>query len=208
MVVDRQSGKTRRTEIMSANFVEELVAEYYRLKGYMVMSNYWFPTQTQRNRTQRGTAQEYSARSWSDIDVLAAGKDELLIVQVKAIINQRSVAEKILKFFDQATTYLDEESAPDQSHSIAWWKDGRAIKKLVVYEYYSPPSYLDILREAGVEVCQFSSYFDEIVEYIKNKSGVKEESPLMRMVHFLEKNDYLVNKTQQTDMATEPVKGT
>jgi hypothetical protein len=59
-----------------------------------------------------------------------------------------------------------------------------------------------------VEVRQFSSYFDEIVDYIKNKSGVKEESPLMRMVHFLEKNNYLVKKTQQANMATESVEGT
>ncbi len=179
---------------MSANFVEELVSEYYRLKEYLVMTNYWFPIQTTRKRNQRGAAQEYSARSWSDIDVLAVGHEEVLLVQVKAIVNQLETSEKIKGFFVRAEEFIQSGQAPDGASSIAWWQTERTVKKVLVYEYYSPPSYLDQLRNAGIEVREFSSFFDEIVKYIGEKSGVKEESALMRMIHFLDAKKYLVRK--------------
>jgi hypothetical protein len=176
---------------MSANFVEDLVCEYYRMRGYLVMQNYWFPVQTERRRNQNGVDQKYSARSWSDIDVLAIGPQEILIIQVKAIINGMHVAEKVETFFDQAFMFLEQGIAPDNKNPIAWWCDGRALKRLLVYEYYSPPSYTNRLRDAGIEVREFSDIFKEIVGYVRLKAGVKEESTLMRMIHFLNAKNYL-----------------
>jgi len=54
-----------------SNFVEELVAEYFKIKGYFIMTNYWFPIISQRNRIWRGKEQTFIAQSWSDIDVIA-----------------------------------------------------------------------------------------------------------------------------------------
>ena len=178
---------------MSANFVEELVSEFYRLRGYLVMTNYWFSIQTARKRNQRGADQEYSARSWSDIDVLAVGHDEVILVQVKAIVNEASVAEKIKGFFVHAEEFVQRGLAPDGSSPISWWETGKVLKKVLVYEYYSPPKYLNQLRAAGIEVHEFSSFFDEILDYIHAKNGVKEENALMRMIHFLTAKKYLVH---------------
>lgn len=181
---------------MSINFVEELVSEYYRLRGYMVTSNYWFPIQTERTRTQRGKSQTYMARSWSDMDVIAIGEKEILIVQVKAIVNEMRVVENIKTFFKQAGEFLQEGMAPDRSSSISWWLKGRQVKHVLVYEYYSPPSYLDELKACEIEVWKFNDYFEEILEYIVEKDGVKEGSPLMRMLHYLNINNKLVQEEQ------------
>ena len=177
---------------MSANFVEELVTEYYKLRGYLVTSNYWFPVVTERERSQRGKEQKYSARSWSDMDVIAVGEKEVIIVQVKAIVNEKRVVEKVKSFFVHATQFLESGKAPDQNSSISWWMKGRKIKKVLVYEYYSSPSYLNELKRSGIEVWHFNTYFDEIIEYISSKNGVKEENPLMRMLHYLKANNKII----------------
>ena len=84
------------------NFVEQLVAEYYKTKGYMVTTNYWFPYQSIRKRNQNGVNQTYEAQSWTDIDVLARNDEELIIVQVKAIINRKNVSEGIINYFSKS----------------------------------------------------------------------------------------------------------
>lgn len=177
---------------MSANFIEELVTEYYKLRGYLVSTNYWFSIVTERTRNQRGKEQTYFARSWSDIDVIAVGEKEIIIVQVKAIVNEKDVVEGVKTFFQRADKFLKDGVAPDQKESIAWWLKGREIKRVLVYEYSSPPKYLELLKEAGIEVHSFTSYFNQIVEYIEKKEGVKEESALMRMLHYMNVNKRIV----------------
>ncbi|GEM_PF-2082292 len=189
---------------MSANFVEELVTEYYRIRGYLVLPNYWFPVQNSVHRTQRGEDQKYSARSWKDIDVLAVGEKELILVQVKAIVNEAGVVAKVQSFFDQAEQFIQQGKAPDGIASIQWWGKERTIRKLLVYEYYSVPKYLNQLKGTGIEVREFDSYFKEIIQYIKAKNGVKEESPLMRMIHFLNNNSHLRDTTANPPLKSDP----
>ena len=167
------------------NFVEQLVAEYYKTKGYIVMSNYWLPYQSIRKRVQKGISQQYEAQSWTDIDILARNDKELLIIQVKAIIQQKIVSEKIIKYFEKVDEFLKRGIAIDKTSDISWWYKDVETKNIVVYEYYSPPSYIDLLTDNNIEVVKFSGLFKEIIEYAKNKKGVKEQNASMRLLHFL-----------------------
>jgi hypothetical protein len=182
---------------MSANFVEELVAEYYRIKGYMIAPNYWFPVETTRYRTQRGMQQEYTARSWSDIDVLAIGEKEILLIQIKCIVNENKTVKKIETFFENAMAFIESGLAPDNESSIQWWRKGKKIRKILVYEFSSTPSYIELLKGSGIETYLFGDYFDGLVEYVENRSGFKEENALLRMIHFLNYNGYLNIETDQ-----------
>ena len=176
---------------MSANFVEELVGEYYKAKGYLVNVNYWFPFTSTRTRKQNGKQQEYQARSWSDIDVLAIGEKELLVIQVKAIINEPKAADKISDFFKKTEKFLKEGKAPGMEDSIDWWTKGKKIKNIVVYEFYSPPKYINQLKTAGIDVYLFSEFFEKIIKNSDKREGFKEENAPMRMIHFLNHNKYL-----------------
>ena len=82
---------------MAENFIEDLMYEYYKMKGYFVMQNYWFDFNTPRERTQKDKKQVYSAKSWSDIDIIAINEKEMNIVQVKSIINDEKAAENIVR---------------------------------------------------------------------------------------------------------------
>lgn len=169
-----------------SNFVEELVGEYYKTKGYFVTTNYWLPFKTVRNRTQKGKEQNYAAQSWTDIDVLAKNNKELLIIQVKATINQKKIAEKINLYFERVESFLQEGIAPDGKTKIDWWTKKIKIKKIVVYEdKYSPPSYKKILTDNGIETIYFGNYLKDIIAYVQRKKGVKEENSVMRLLHFL-----------------------
>ena len=174
------------------NFIEELIAEHYKTKGYFVTTNYWIPFTSKRKRIQKGKEQDYEARSWTDIDVLASNNKELLIIQVKAIINQRSVAEKINKYFDRVEQFL-KDGELNRKTKIDWWTKDVKVKKMVIYEYYSPDAYLQIIRDNNIEVICFKKYLTELIDYISEKKGVKEENACMRLLHCL-KNYGLLNK--------------
>jgi len=176
---------------MTGNFVEEFVAEYFRFQGYIVTTNYWFPKTTTRHRIQRGKNQKYQARSWSDIDVMALNKDELVLVQVKCLLNKPQAPKDVLDFFHKVDDFLKNGKALDGKSSIQWWSEGRKIRKLLVYECYSPGCYITPLKENGIEVQKFDEMFQSIAQYVAGKAGSKEENPLMRFVHFLKDNRYL-----------------
>ena len=172
------------------NFVEELVAEHYRTQGYLVMTNYWIPYSFQRNRTQKGKEQNYMAQSWTDIDILARNDKELLIIQVKAIINQMKVVDKIKEFFDQVDNFIEKGVASDGVSDIKWWKRV-PIKKIVVYEWEnSPASYInEIEKDKNITVTPFREYYDKLTDYVKGKKGVKEENAVLRLLHFIKEQD-------------------
>lgn len=173
------------------NFVEQLVAEHFKSKGYLVLSNYWFPIQSVRTRIQQKKEQVYNSQSWTDIDVLARNANELLVIQVKAIINQENTSKKIIDFYKNVNDFLKIGKSLDGSSDISWWSSNVNVKHLVVYENYSPPTYLDKLRDNGIDVIQFSEIFKELLEYLKEREGVKEQNATMRFIHFLMKYKFL-----------------
>jgi hypothetical protein len=178
-----------------SNFIEELVSEYYKTKGYFVTTNYWLPFQTERKRIQNGAKQKYTAQSWTDIDVMAMNNKELLLIQVKSLINQKLIAEKINLHFERVEQYLDAGIAPDGKSKIDWWKSKRKIKKIVIYEdKMTPPSYLKIIKDGGIETKFFGDYFNELIDYVQTKKGVKEETSVMRLMHYLNNQKMLEPK--------------
>ncbi len=171
---------------MSGNYIEELISEYYKLRGYFVMNNYWFQFQSERQRTVKGKIQKYLARSWTDIDVIAINSKELLLIQVKTSINRENIIDGIKKFFKRVDAYLETGLARDNESDIKWWTNGRKIKKMVIFEHCAN-KYRLILEEAGIEAKNVSEFIDEIIEYVKDNKGVKEDSPMIRFLHYIYK---------------------
>jgi len=169
---------------MSGNYVEELVSEYYKIHGYFVMNNYWFPFTSERERTVNGKKQKYSAQSWTDIDIVAINAKELLLIQTKATINSKNVAYNIIAFFRRVDDFLAKGLALDQKSEIKWWKKKRTIKRIVIYEA-GIPSYNRIVENAGIEAIDFKEILEGIIKYISKKKGVKEENPIMRLITYL-----------------------
>ena len=175
------------------SYIEEIVAEYFKIRGYLVSTNYWIPFNTKRERIRNGIKQTYSARSWTDIDVLAQGKSELLIIQVKTTINSADVARKVNQHFSRVEKYISKGIAPDGKSPIDWWLKSKTIKRLLIYEdRNSPPSYLKIIAKKNAEARFFGDYLEEIIDYVEQKNGVKEESPVMRLLHFLNNQNMLL----------------
>ncbi|WP_018527160.1 hypothetical protein [Alkalispirochaeta alkalica] len=174
---------------MAENFIEDLMYEYYKMQGYFVMQNYWFDFNSIRKRSQRGKSQEYTAKIWSNIDILSINETELNIVQVKAIINDKKSAEDITEYFDRVKEYLEKAIALDNKSSINWWKKEKKINFIVIYEYYSSPSYIEILKKKEIIVIDFKEKYKNIKEYINNKVGSKEEKSIVRFMHFLKQNE-------------------
>jgi hypothetical protein len=179
------------------NYIEELVGEYYKTQGYFVMTNYWIPFKSARNRTQKGKEQNYQAQSWTDVDVLARNDDELLIIQVKATINQKKVADKINQYFDRVEQFLKDGYTPDGKTTISWWTENCKIRKIVVYEdKHSPPSYKKILTEKGVETVFFGDFLKDIMNYTESKIGATEGNAVMRFLHFLNEQKLLSSRVE------------
>lgn len=178
------------------NYIEELVGEYYKMKGYFVMTNYWIPFNTNRARESKGKQQEYSAQSWTDIDVLAKNEKELLIIQVKTTINTKETPGKIKVFFKRVEDFLKiSKLAPCGENGIYWSSENCIIKKIIVYEYKnSPKSYLKILTDEGIEAKYFGDLLKEIIKYIEDKKGLKEGNSTMRFLHFLCEHKMLIKK--------------
>lgn len=176
---------------MAQNFIEDLLCEYFQARGYLVMKNVWFSFKSERKRRVKNKIQTYTARSWSDIDILARNDTELLIIQVKAIINSAKTVDLIKTFFPRARKYIKKGIALDGISDIGWWHNNLKIKKIVVYESYSPPGYISKVQRAGITVNSFDDYFSEIVEYVKEREGVKEENASVRLLHYLSKRNYL-----------------
>lgn len=193
------------------NFVEELVAEYYKAQGYLVMTNYWIPLKFNRVRTQRGKSQKYPAQSWTDIDVLARNSKELRIIQVKAIINESKVADKVKLYFKRVESFLQKGVGINDERNIQWWTKGVKIKKELVYEWEnSPASYLKKIEQADIEVVPFKTYYERLTDYIKNKKGVKEENAVLRLLHFIkeqeQRDEIKARKDERQKKKTKPTK--
>ncbi|MGD0649895.1 MAG: hypothetical protein ABSA97_01925 [Verrucomicrobiia bacterium] len=113
-------------------------------------------------------------------------EDELHLVQIKAIINNEGVVDKIITFFKRTDAFLEKGRSLDRIHSIVWWASGRNTIRIVIYESEnSPPKYLERLKRNKIQVIPFRDILNEIVKYISQKDGVKEDNPVMRFMHFL-----------------------
>jgi len=178
------------------NYIEQLVCEYYKTKGYLVFTNLWIPFDSERVRN-REESKKYVAQSWTDVDVIARNNEEIKLIQVKATINSQTVAEKIVTYFDRVDNYLSKGLAPDGKSDISWWTKGVKISKVVIFEdKKSSKSYLKIMQEKGIETIHFEDIFKLIYEYIEKKRGYKEQTAVMRLLNYLIKDEIV--KYQKT----------
>ena len=93
--------------------------------------------------------------------------------------------KELLIIFQKVDDFLKKGIALDNISDISWWYKGVKIRNIVVYEDYSPPSYLKLMIDKDIEVIKFSDLFKKIIEYSINKKGVKEQNATMRFLYFL-----------------------
>lgn len=171
------------------NFIEQLVCEYYKTKGYLVFTNLWIPFDSERERTRQNSSQRYIAQSWTDVDVIARNNEEIKLIQVKATINAEKVAEKIVTHFNRVDDYIRKGLAPDGKSDISWWIKGVKVSKIVIFEDKgSPKLYLEIMHKHGIETLCFDEVFKLIYDYVEQKRGFKEQTAVMRLLNYLIKN--------------------
>jgi len=50
------------------------------------------------------------------------------------------------------------------------------------------------LEKNGIEPRDFNEFLGDLIKYIKEKKGIKEENPTMRLLHFLHRKHLLKNE--------------
>jgi hypothetical protein len=173
-----------------SNYIEELTEEYFKIKGYFVMRNYWFPFVSPRKRIQNEQKQSYAAQSWSDLDVIAIDDDEILLIQTKTVLNTPEVANKIVGYFVRAEEYLAQGLALDGSSNVEWWTQDRDVRKILIYES-GIKSYIKLVADNNIEILSIKQVVSELLDYARNKKGDKEGNSSMRFLRFLDREGFL-----------------
>ena len=164
---------------------EGLVAAYYQLKGYITSSNKWFWVRDE-DKKQRG---------YQDIDVLAIGQDETIIVSVTANLDDKvrrtqdgslrtDMLDKLNAYFERAQAYL---MSVDQ---YVWLvKSSRRIRKVVAFA--SGDGLANRIQGEVDKHCIQLLSASEIVHYLQREiaeqaeHGMKTNNQLIKLVQLI-----------------------
>ena len=166
---------------MGLSYTEELVSEYFRhfidAEGrpkYMVSEHVHF---------QKEEAQT-EVKGWSDIDILAVGKDEICIIQTKSYaIFENTVKESI----DSAKQYFkDAEKFVTKQYDV----EGKKIRNIFLADFGLSKTFQTSLPEAGIEVIKLRDIFKEFLNILNELYPDiyhlgKEENNVTRIMLFL-----------------------
>jgi len=153
-------------------YVEELAVRYFQKKGYIVQSNIWF--QLKKERTKKKVA------GWSDIDMLALSKDEVLVIQCKAFLGTKkseTITTELIDWFENAEDYLKNDPHWKQ------WLDGRTLKRCLVIDHPVNKT-AKRLKDKGVQIVRYDSLLTELVRMLISdeiRKG-KEDDPIIRLL--------------------------
>jgi len=157
---------------MALGYVEELALRYFEKKGYLISPNIRF--QLKKEWTNKRVA------GWSDIDMIALGFHELIIIQCKSFIGTKKseeVAKQIIKWFQYAERFLKEDSSWKQ------WLTKKEIKKCLIVDF-SVKKTEQILKRSGIEVLYYSDLLSELLNLLKSgktRKG-KEDDAIIRLL--------------------------
>lgn len=136
--------------------VEDIAAEYYRLKGHIVSRNIWYKLPKGPTRKVPG---------WADIDVLALSDNDMHIVScvtdaLTPAPTRGKFVEKILQRFKDARTYC----VPQYPLLKAY--DEASTHNVFVAEWINESVWSD-LEKAGVEVHETEELLRGILDILR-----------------------------------------
>jgi hypothetical protein len=160
---------------MGLSYTEEIVSEYYKhikeygkLK-YFVSDHVYF---------------KGKAHGWRDIDILAVGKKEILIIQTKSYAycssSKRNSVKMILKFFEEAEKFVR------KSYEV----NNKNVKKIFIADYGLSEQISQKLNMHKIETMKLTEIFTSFLKILDNdymsKNRIsKDENNVTRTLMFL-----------------------
>lgn len=166
---------------MGLSYTEELVSEYFRhltddehRPKYMVSEHVHFQVEKAKKRV----------KGWTDIDILAIGKDEICIIQTKSFAVFKKTVDESIKsakdYFDAAENFVAKQYDIKE----------KKIRKIFVADFGLSETFQNRLSDYGIESKKLADVFKE---YINNLQKLypdiyhlgKEENNVTRILMFL-----------------------
>ncbi len=161
------------------NYVEDLVEEWLRFKGYVTCRDVpiWKPKGEHRKQSQ-----------WGDIDVLGIKDDEALVVECKEFLGDRKIeewAEELPREFDEAEAVLT--GRVKNPHGVPCPNlSGKRIKRLLVAAVpENIESYKRRLSPLGIEAKSLKEVLSEIIEYLGEHTERDKYGKYRGLIRFL-----------------------
>jgi len=142
------------------NYVEEIVEEWLKFKGYITIRDVpiWKKANEKRKQGQ-----------WGDIDVIGIKKGEVVIVECKEFLGTKTIkkwAEETPEDFTEAinvlTNKVDNKGIPIPEIN----KDDKIIKYLIAAQPMNIESYKERLLPYNIEVKHFKEVINEILTHL------------------------------------------
>jgi len=170
---------------LNLSYTEELVAEYYKhLKDeddkprYIVTTHQMFKLKHTKK----------PVKGWTDIDVLAFGKKDILIIQTKSMANFKQNWSQskpaIISFFEEALDFVRNQ----------YDVEGKTLRQILIAEVGLSKKNLRDLEQKCIEFRTLKSVTTEFLDILKKRNikgkekgviGAKEESNVTRILIFL-----------------------
>ncbi|MGA2331385.1 MAG: hypothetical protein ABSG75_06475 [Syntrophales bacterium] len=164
---------------------EAIVELYYQILGYITSSGKWFWV-WESGKKQRG---------YQDIDVLAIGKDDMVIVSVTSCLDDKfrfnkenkprdDMLKKLESHFDRIEKYLSE--VPEYQ-----WLTKKNVKRVVAYANpfgTCSQRINDLLKKHSIELVSAEEMLHKIEKYIKNKN-IKIQNQMLRTIQVVKQKN-------------------
>lgn len=144
---------------------------YFEKKGYLVVSNIRF--QLKKERTGKSVA------GWSDIDLIALGLNEVIVVQCKSFLGtekSEKIAKKIADWFKHVMDFL--------KHDNIWknWLKGRTLRKCLVVDATVMKTE-SVLEKKGIEIIHYEGMLTELLQILKSGMARKgKDDAIIRLL--------------------------
>ncbi len=159
---------------MVVSYVEEIVSEYYRLKGYFISKDWKYRV------PKEVTGKKVSG--WKDIDVLAITDKEVLIIECKAFTGYRSSRETTKKLSED---FKQAERAIKNARLVG----NKSIKKILVVDS-SIKKVERNLKKRGIEVYLLEELMRNFLKLLR-KVTTMQEHPMTRTLKYLVEHEFI-----------------
>ena len=167
--------------------LEAIVEAWYQSRGFITASNKWFWVHADSNRT----------RGYQDIDVLAVGKKETVIVSVSTNLDDkvrcdskgrvnRAMLRRLRGHFDRAETFLREV------REYRWLvARGRSITRVVAHG--TGEKLADAVRDAttaeGIELLPLRGVLADLRLFVRDarERGLRTNNQVVRLITLIDR---------------------
>ena len=163
---------------MTRSYVEHITAEYFRKKGYIVETNINYKAP--------------SSSGWHDIDVLAIGIDDVLVIECKAYFGKNNYAEEV-RDVEEKADWIVANKLPEYNHIIG----EKRIRKLYVTDAKGTPGLSTTFATSEVEFISLKDILSNLIQMLKDQMSPdkviigKEDDYVIRTLISLIYNDLL-----------------